>query len=99
MAGVKIPLGAAPKSLKARERQDDPPVWIHSQPHAIASAKAQGQFEKPADNACSAVLSTYTTALALYREFGGSGVYYSDAVNAANAVNDSGCGPVDIPGN
>jgi hypothetical protein len=53
IAGVKVPLGAAPKSLKDRQRQDDPPAWINSQPQAIASAKAQGQFDKKPETCAS----------------------------------------------
>jgi hypothetical protein len=52
-AGVKLQFGAPQKSLQRRQREDDPPVWLASQPHAVAAGYAQrptgGGFAEPTD--------------------------------------------------
>lgn len=100
LVGVKMQFGVAAKSLKRHEREDDPPMWIKSQPHAIAAAKAQGQFDKPV-NACTSLLSTYNSMLAQWIGEGPDlypDLEFSDIEDAYDAANTAGCNPEELKG-
>jgi hypothetical protein len=88
LAGVKIPFGVAPKSLKAHERQDDPPMWLKSQPHAVASAKAQGQFNKVTD-VCPALVASYQSARDAYESIPPQQRETPDAFDARDLMNNA----------
>lgn len=91
LAGVKLQFGVAAKSLKRHEREDDPQMWIKSQPHAIAAAKAQGQFDTPRPvNACASYQSAYDSAMSTYNQSGGF-TNYQNAHNAWEAADNAGC--------
>lgn len=95
LAGVKLPFGVTAKSLKRHEREDDPQIWIKSQPHAIASAKAQGQFAPKACAAGTAFESAKSTYLAM------DPPTFNDFLNLAglyDAAVDAGCDVSSMPG-
>jgi hypothetical protein len=96
LVGVKVPFGAAPKSLKRREREDDPPVWLRSQPFAVAAAQDQGQFA-PKANACAPYQTAYDTAMADYNRLGNPA--YAAAVTAYNNARAAGCDVGQMPRN
>jgi hypothetical protein len=93
LAGIKVPFGAGNgKSLQRREREDDPPVWLRSQPFAVASAKDQGQFTRKATDPCTAYQAAYDTARAAWH--GGDNPEYHAAQNAWDAGVNAGCSMV-----
>jgi hypothetical protein len=100
LAGVKIPFGVAPKSLKAHERQDDPPMWLKSQPHAVASAKAQGDFTPKGQTVCESLTSQYNQILADWNRGGVYNSFYGQVIPLLSALVDqsdvAGCG-LDLP--
>jgi hypothetical protein len=99
LTGVKLQFGTAPKSLKQHEREDDPPVWIKSQPHAIASAKAQGQFDKPATaDACSALVSSYESLRTSLLSDGFTFADYNTLLPYRTAAVSAGCSVSPMPG-
>lgn len=98
LAGVKLQFGVPAKSLKRHEREDDPQMWIKSQPHAIASAKAQGQFDKPAGNACSALVSAYEDLRTTLVADGFDTDDYDTLLPYRTAAVNAGCSVSPMPG-
>lgn len=97
LAGVKLQFGVAAKSLKRHEREDDPQMWIKSQPHAIASAKAQGQFDRPV-NACSALVSAYEGLRTTLIADGFNVSEYNTLLPYRTAAVNAGCSVSPMPG-
>lgn len=98
LAGIKVPFGADNgKSLKRREREDDPPVWLRSQPFAIASAKDQGQFKKAAAT-CPAG-DTYEAARDAFLHLDPPTMSdYFDLNDLFDAATSAGCSVSPMPG-